>query len=164
MRFMQKILLLLGVLLSLEIYTVALVADGLGLPATLLIFVLTIIIGGRLVKQEGVATLHNMVTKLQKGAAIDQDFAEGALLLIAGFLFIFPGFISDVLGLLLLLPPVRRLVASLLSASLQRKFAHLHADLSSRGYTIIDGESAQEADPPGEPVLQLPAPEKQPPR
>ncbi|MEO5351215.1 MAG: FxsA family protein [Magnetococcus sp. YQC-3] len=88
-----------------EIYTVALVADGLGLPATLLIFVLTIIIGGRLVKQEGVATLHNMVTKLQKGAAIDQDFAEGALLLIAGFLFIFPGFISDVLGLLLLLPP-----------------------------------------------------------
>lgn len=161
---MKKILLLLGVLLSLEIYTVALVADGLGLPITLLVFVLTIIIGGRLVKREGVATLHNMATKLQKGTAIDQDLVEGGLLLIAGFLFIFPGFLSDILGLLLLLPPVRRLMASLLSASLQHKFAHLHADLSSQGYTIIDGESAQEADSPSEPVLHLPAPEKQPPR
>ena len=149
---MIRILILIGVFLYVELRIVDQVMDILGVWSTVLLLVLTALLGSRLVKWAGVTTLQHMATKLQSGAAIGQECAEGAILLLAGALFFFPGFLSDLLAVLLLLPPVRRPMARLL-AHLVRRY---HARTRHAHDTIIEGVATQETEPAR---LPLPPPD-----
>ncbi|MEO5362320.1 MAG: FxsA family protein [Magnetococcus sp. DMHC-8] len=160
MNVVTKILLFLGVLLSSEIYLIGQVMDALGVLVTLLILVTTVVLGGRLVKLAGMVTLRNMAGKLQAGGPIGLELVEGGVLLAAGFLFVFPGFLSDILAVLLLLPPVRRLAVMWLAGALSQRDLSGHAGSARAEYTIIHGEARQEADVPADPsVLRLPSPD-----
>ena len=61
--------------------------------------------------RQGVATLTRGVGRLQRGEVPAQEMAEGILLAVAGALLITPGFITDGVGFILLLPPGRALIA-----------------------------------------------------
>ncbi len=163
---MLKVGIAIGLFLYLEIYLIGQVMDQWGVLTTLLLLALTAVLGSRLVKREGVATVQNMAIKLQQGAAVGLDLVEGGVLLIAGFLFVFPGFLSDGLALLLLLPPVRRWVAVTLVRAFRQGGGTLHgqAVFVDAGGTIIDGESTPVPDSPTTPVLQLPPPGTDPSR
>lgn len=144
-----------------EFYLIGQAMDVIGVWTTLLTLLLTAIIGSKVAKREGFATLGNLAVNLQRGDGIGLVIMEAALLLVAGFLFIFPGFISDALALLLLLPPGRRLVARLI-------FHRVGKGFHQTGYTpggdvILEGEVCRE--PEAAPDIYLPLPSaKQPPK
>lgn len=113
---------LLGVLALplVEIAGFVVVGDAIGVWATLALVVLAAIAGLAVVRRQGVATL----AKAQRAAAAGQPPAaalfDGLCILVAGFLLVLPGFVSDAIGLALLLAPVRRVLGLALWALLAR--------------------------------------------
>ena len=68
------------------------------------------LLGAWLAKREGLGVLRRIQAALDRGQTPSTEVVDGGLILLAGALMIAPGFISDVLALLLLLPPTRAIV------------------------------------------------------
>ncbi|HUQ62934.1 MAG TPA: FxsA family protein [Acidimicrobiales bacterium] len=76
-----------------------------------IVLLLAVSVGGAwLVKREGLGVVRRFRAQLDQGKIPGKEIADGVLIVIAGALLLTPGFISDVLGVLLLLPPVRAAV------------------------------------------------------
>ncbi|MBF0582919.1 MAG: FxsA family protein [Magnetococcales bacterium] len=150
---MAQIFIFLALLLLAEFYLIGQIMDEWGVLPTLLTLVLTGMVGGRLVKREGINTARTLAIKLQEGTPVGLELVEGMLLLFAGFLFIFPGFISDLLALLLLLP-LRRWLAVVVARALHGNQARYPS--AKAGETIIEGEAIREAETTQPPLLSLP--------
>jgi len=101
------ILIFIGVPL-LEIAVFIQAGDIIGLWPTLGAIVGTAIIGGALIRAQGLATLDRARRSLDQGQAPVQEAFTGICLLLAGALLMTPGFLTDGIGFLLLVPPVRR--------------------------------------------------------
>ena len=98
------------VLIVAEIFAFVAVVDEIGFFPTLLLLILSAVLGGTIVRAQGIATLMKAQKSFDGGAMpVDQIF-ESFCLLIAGLLFILPGFISDVIAFALLIPMVRKTV------------------------------------------------------
>lgn len=82
----------------------------LGLIPTLLLVVLTAIIGSALIRQQGFSVLRRAQRNLDSGVVPVRELFDGACLLITGALLLTPGFVTDGIGGALLLPPVRGLL------------------------------------------------------
>ena len=103
-------LLLLWPLLEIGLFVV--VGGAIGLWPTLAVVLGTGILGVALIRWQGMGVLRD----LQQNGAVDpiSPIAHGALILLGGFLLILPGFFTDVLGLMLMIPLLRRgLIAAL---------------------------------------------------
>ncbi len=87
-----------------------------GLWPTLAIVVLTAIAGGWLMRMQGAQAMAGFRTSLDGHRDPAEPIAHGALILLAGALLVLPGFFTDALGLLLLVPPVRRALLRRLGA------------------------------------------------
>lgn len=93
-----------------EFFVFAAVIDAIGFPATLLAWLLSALFGGFLIQRQGLEMLAR-VRDSMNGGVLPADAAwEGMCLLIAGFLFIMPGFISDIIAFALLFPIMRNSV------------------------------------------------------
>ncbi|MGL5336414.1 MAG: FxsA family protein [Enterovibrio sp.] len=103
---------LLITLLAIEIGIFIEVGEQLGVVSTVLMVLTTAIVGLSLVKSQGLQALLVAQQRLQKGDLPVEQVAEGALLALAGVLLFIPGFFSDVVGALLLLPWVRHYFAA----------------------------------------------------
>lgn len=79
----------------------------LGLWPTLLIVLLTAVIGASLVRSQGIQTMSSVQSRLNQGEMPAQQIIEGVLLAVAGVLLLTPGFMTDIFGLSLLLPRPR---------------------------------------------------------
>lgn len=90
--------------LALEIVVLVSVADALGAFMTLLLLIFAMILGSRLIRHQHYFFAQHMQTP-QPDLSVLQ---EGMYRLLAGFLLIVPGFISDILAICLLLPALRR--------------------------------------------------------
>ena len=94
----------------LEIALFVEVGGAIGLLPTLAIILLTAILGAAMVRWQGLRALDRLRASMETGADPVGPIAHGALILVAGVLLILPGFFTDALGLLLLVPPVRGLL------------------------------------------------------
>lgn len=106
------------ILLSLPLIEIAvLVAVGskIGVLATIGLVILTGMLGTFLLKMEGASAFTKLQTELKSGRAPEKELANAAMIVLAGIFLIIPGFVSDVIGLLLFLPPVRAFVISSLA-------------------------------------------------
>lgn len=90
-----------------EIAVLIQVGGWLGLWQTLALIILTAIAGTWMLRQQGFAVLSRAQTQLASGAVPLAEVFEGFCLVIAGALLLTPGFVTDVMGGLLLLPPLR---------------------------------------------------------
>jgi len=86
------------------------VGGWIGLWPTLLIVVVTAVIGSTLVRSQGARELANLRGSFQDLRDPTEPLANGAMILFAGALLLTPGFFTDVVGFSLLLPPVRKTV------------------------------------------------------
>ncbi|WP_419946639.1 FxsA family protein [Candidatus Poriferisodalis sp.] len=107
------ILLLVSVPL-LELYVIAQVAGGLGVGQTILLLLVVSVVGAWMVRRSGVGVLNQIRTRLERGELPGNELADGVLILLAGALMLTPGFLTDAVGLLLLFPPTRIVVRSVL--------------------------------------------------
>ncbi len=102
-------LLLLMIVVPLADFALLLRVGGLlGFVPTVVLVILTGIIGASLAKRQGLATLASINTDLAAGRMPTAQLGEGLLILLAAAVLLTPGFITDALGLLLLVPFVRR--------------------------------------------------------
>ena len=83
------------------------VATQIGGPLTVLIVVLTALLGLLLVRAEGRHTIRKIQQKLAVGELPTNELLDGAFLLVAGALTITPGLVTDLLGILLVVPLTR---------------------------------------------------------
>jgi UPF0716 protein FxsA len=100
----------IGVLLLiplLDIMLLVALATQLGGVVTVALVVLTALIGLLLARAEGRHTLQKLQHKLAKGEPPTDELLDAGLLLIAGVLMFTPGLVTDLVGLLLVLPPTR---------------------------------------------------------
>jgi len=93
-----------------EIYVMVQMAGAIGVVPTLAVLLSVSLAGAWLVKREGVGMLRRMQETLDRGELPTDQGVDGAVLLAAGTLLVVPGFVTDAVGLVLLLPPVRHLV------------------------------------------------------
>jgi UPF0716 protein FxsA len=98
------------------------VAHAIGVLLTVLLLVAGWPVGTWLMRAEGRATLRRIRAALAAGRSPGVEAVDGALALAAGPLLIVPGFITDVLGLALLVPPVRRAAVALVARRGRRRF------------------------------------------
>ncbi len=103
-------LLVLFLLAYIEITLFIKVAAALGVAMTLLLVVLTSCFGVSLVRNQGMKTIFQMQQKMAQGESPAAEMVKSVSLVLAGFLLVIPGFFTDILGLLLLLPPVQKLL------------------------------------------------------
>jgi UPF0716 protein FxsA len=99
----------------LEIYVLIQVGQVIGAWWTILLLILDSIIGTWLIRREGGRAWRALRTALESGRMPGRELADGALILIGGTLMLSPGFVTDALGVLLILPFTRPLARRLLS-------------------------------------------------
>ena len=103
-------LLLLFILIPLlEIWLFILLGGFIGVYPTLFIILLTAVLGTFLVKTQGINVLKEIQNKLNELENPTEPIAHGAMILFAGALLLAPGFFTDTVGFLLLLPMFERL-------------------------------------------------------
>ncbi len=90
-----------------ELYVLVQVAHLIGLLPALGLLVVLSLFGAWLVKREGLIVIRRLRNALSAGEMPTDSLVDGGLIVIAGALCIVPGFLSDSIGLLLLVPPVR---------------------------------------------------------
>ena len=91
-----------------EIYLLVEIGARIGAPWTILLVVLTAIVGAWLVRVQGLATWRRFQASLARNELPATALAEGLCLLIAGALLLTPGFFTDGVGFACLIPPLRR--------------------------------------------------------
>ena len=97
-----------------ELYVIVQVADGLGVLETIALLIVVSLVGAWLVRREGMGVLAKVQAQLSQGKLPTKALVDGALILFAGALMLTPGFVTDSLGVFLLVPPTRALVRSVL--------------------------------------------------
>jgi len=106
MRFLAAF----GVLAVAEMATFFWVESRVGLGVALGLALATALIGSVLVRRVGLSAVDRFTRRVQQGGLPGRELGDGAMILVAGAFLISPGFITDTLGFMLLLPPVREVI------------------------------------------------------
>ncbi|MCD8502275.1 MAG: membrane protein FxsA [Bacillaceae bacterium] len=118
---LRILILLLIVVPALEIWILILSGQFIGFLQTVLLVILTGVLGAWLAKKEGVQTLRLAQLQLQQGQIPSGILLDGLCILIGGVVLLTPGFITDAIGFFLLIPVTR----STIKAALSKWFSHL---------------------------------------
>ncbi len=94
-----------------EIYLLIQVGSLVGAWRTVLLVLITAVLGASLVRLQGVGAIARIHSALQQGQLPAVPLVEGAMLLVAGALLLTPGFVTDALGFLILVPSLRQQAA-----------------------------------------------------
>ncbi|MEZ5262543.1 MAG: FxsA family protein [Acidimicrobiales bacterium] len=135
-----------------ELYVIVQVAQGFGILPTIALVVIVSAVGAWLCKREGLGLLRRVQREVDAGRVPTSALVDGFLVLFAGALLLTPGFLTDLLGLALLLPPVRAVVRAVLVRRFATKARRMAAQGMAGGFTstrtrlfVFDG-SAPTAD------------------
>ena len=104
-----------------EIYTIVQASHWIGVGWALVALMGISVVGASLVKRQGLRVWRRFNEQAARGVMPTKEMADGVVLLAAGALLMTPGFITDAVGVVLLLPPVRIGVRSLLLRRFRRK-------------------------------------------
>ena len=125
-------LLLLVIVPIIEIYLFIKVGLYIGAFNTILLILLTAIIGIMYARYEGFNTLRSGMSQLIKNQMPVYEIISGAALAFAALLLILPGFATDLVGLLLIFPPTRKLFF--------KKVSNNYSDKNNKKQDFINGE------------------------
>lgn len=159
------ILLILLVAAIIELAVLIAVGNAIGVLATIGLLILASLVGAALLRREGSRTLVAFREAVRTRRPPHRELIDGMLIAAAGVFIVLPGFVSDVVGLLLLLPPTRALVRRRMLRSAVR-----HADTRRTGTrhagtnhttarfapgAVVEGEVVDEPPPASRPGHEL---------
>lgn len=101
------LLILLLVVPLLEIFVLIQVKDVIGVPLTIVSLLAVSLLGAWLLKREGLATWRRLRETMRRGAMPTSELTDAVMIIFGGALLLTPGFVTDVFGFLLILPPTR---------------------------------------------------------
>lgn len=132
-----------------EMYILIVVGSQIGALPTIGLVLLTAMLGLWLFRREGFATLQSLQEKMNRNEIPGRELLEGVMLLIGGALLLTPGFITDTVGFVCLLPGLRKPIAEWL---IQRGLLAMTSGFvirggpdSHHGPTTFDGEFTEHA-------------------
>lgn len=140
---MFRILFVLFLLIPLiELYFLIQVGEVIGAGWTIFFVLATAVIGASLIRAQGASTLLRAQANLQQGSLPALEMLEGIALAMSGVMLLIPGFFTDTLGFILLIPIFRRaLIKPLLNKGQFTMRGHtMYSHRNSDDSTIIEGE------------------------
>lgn len=134
-RILRVLFILFALLPILEIALLVNVGSVIGGWNTIGLVILTAFIGAYFVKREGISTLQTAQAKMQRNEVPGKELVEGLMLVVAGVLLVTPGFITDILGFLFVLPGSRHVIAAQLSKQLKMRVvvSGVHSGMGAGG-------------------------------
>lgn len=116
-----------------ELYLIIKVGEAIGAPLTILILAVDSIVGSLLLKSQGRVVWRRFNETLAAGRIPHREVLDGVMVIFGGAFLITPGFITDVVGILLLLPPTRFVMRRFLIRALGGRVAIGVAGAATRG-------------------------------
>lgn len=145
---MRLLFLIFVALPILEMIVLIKVGSIIGVIPTVALVVLTATLGIWLMRVQGLATLARVQEKLERGEVPGTELLEGIMLLIGGALLLTPGFITDTMGFVCLIPVLRQPIARWLLRRGILGAIHIQGGRGHRGsddfHTTIEGEYTDE--------------------
>jgi UPF0716 protein FxsA len=131
-----------------ELYVILKVGDAIGVLWTILLLVADSLLGSLLLRVQGRSVWRRFNAVLSEGRMPHREVIDGVLVIFGGAFLLTPGFITDVVGLVLLIPPTRALVRRLVVRRLGRRVAVQATRTSGQPYDV-EGTASEYAAPPG---------------
>lgn len=131
-----------------EIFLITQVASQIQWPLTLVLVIGVSMIGAMLVKREGLGVMDRVRNAFGAGKLPTDELADGAMIFFASALMLTPGFLTDFLGLALLIPPIRALMRPPVIAFFKKR-VEVKAGSAGVGFSGVRGASGTGANFPG---------------
>jgi UPF0716 protein FxsA len=131
-----------------ELYVILKVGDAIGAVWTILLLAADSVLGSLLLRAQGRSVWRRFNMALAEGKMPHREVIDGVLVIFGGAFLITPGFITDVVGLVLLIPPTRAVVRRLLASRLGRRIA-VSATRRGRMDYDVEGTAREDPTPPG---------------
>jgi UPF0716 protein FxsA len=123
-----------------EIYVIIQVGQVIGAWWTILLLIADSVFGAWLVKREGRRAWSALADALQSGRMPAKELADGGLVLVGGTLMVSPGFVTDVAGILLILPFTRPVARRVLTRLVTRRFLEQRQPGAGPQGPVVRGE------------------------
>ena len=121
---MNTLLLIIILVPIIEIYLFIKIGSQIGAFSTISLIFITAFLGIIYARYEGFNTLKSGMSQIIKNEIPIYEIISGAALAFAAFLLILPGFATDILGLLIIFPPTRKLLLKKVSTKYSKKKKH----------------------------------------
>ena len=119
---MPLLLLLLFIGLPiLELYVIITVGSAIGVLPTIALLIADSFLGAALMRSQGRAAWRRFNAAIAEGRVPGREVVDGALVIFGGALLLTPGFVTDIFGMIFLLPPTRAIARRILLASFGRR-------------------------------------------
>jgi len=106
-----------------ELYVIIKVGEAIGLVPTLVLLLADAILGSMLLRYQGRAAWIRFNRALAEGRVPHKEVFDGVLVIMGGALLLTPGFLTDIVGLILLIPPTRALIRAMSGRFVRRRLA-----------------------------------------
>jgi UPF0716 protein FxsA len=126
--------------LAVEIVALVAVASWIGVGATVVVLLAGSVLGLVLARHEGLRAARALAEAARDQRVAHVEMTDGLLVAAGGLLLLVPGLVSDVAGLLLLLPPTRSLVRRRMVRAAERRAPVLRTARMRADGTVVDGE------------------------
>ena len=126
-----------------ELYVIYKVGDAIGVLPTFLLLALDSVLGALLLRAQGRAVWRRFNEAMAAGRIPHREVIDGVLVIFGGAFLLTPGFLTDIVGLLLLLPPTRSLFRRIAVRRLGRRVAAGVADRPDRQSWDVDGTATE---------------------
>ena len=128
----------------LEIYVIIQVGQVIGAWWTIVLLIADSIFGSWLIRREGRRAWQALTVTIESGRMPATELADGALILVGGTLMLSPGFVTDIFGIVLILPFTRPLARRLLTRVLARRLLVVRRNGSGPQGPVVRGEVIDE--------------------
>ena len=119
---MALLLLLLFILVPIaELYVIIQIGGAIGVLPTLALLIVDSLVGAALARSQSRAAWERFNRALAEGRVPGREVFDGAMIIVGGTLLLTPGFLTDIVGLILLVPPTRALVRAFLKRTVARR-------------------------------------------
>jgi UPF0716 protein FxsA len=143
MNTSQNLFFLFLIVFFLEIYLFITVGSAIGALSTISLVILTAIIGIFILRVQGIMTLQKLQMTVNRGEAPTEAVLYGILLLIGGGLLLIPGFFTDVLGLICVIPITRKSLISYFMLKIQPTTTDSSSNCSTSNSSTADANQTK---------------------
>ncbi|WP_186387828.1 FxsA family protein [Stappia sp. TSB10P1A] len=131
-----------------EILVFVEVGSEIGAVPTVLLTIATAVAGSLMLRLQGLSLLRRVRAEMERGEVPGEDILQGSLIVVASVLLLIPGFVTDALGLLLFVPPLRAAIARVMVRN--AKVTVVRAGARRRGEGVVDLDRDDWADIDGD--------------
>ncbi len=147
MPLLALVLIFIGLPIA-ELYVILKVGDAIGAVPTVLLLAADSVLGALLLRSQGRRVWRRFREALAEDRMPHREVIDGVLVIFGGAFLITPGFITDVIGVLLLIPPTRYLIRRQLVRRLGRRLAIVDARSRPGSDYDVEGTASEYEAPP----------------